>query len=160
MRLVSAPALIPWLNTVLGIGIAALAFRLVRRLAPDDLPRAVLAAGLVLYLPAHVQMSAMVNEEMLGSFLTALALVCALDPARAHEPAAAGWWRAVGVGMAAGLALLTKLTGALATPACALAFAQDARRRRRALAQAALVCVVAGAVGGWFFLRNRIEYGY
>jgi hypothetical protein len=160
MRIVHAPALVPWLNTMLGLGIAALAWRLVRRLAPDDAPRAWLAAGLVLYLPAHVQMSAMVNEEMLASFFVALALVLALDPARRGEPAREGWRRAVGVGMAAGLALLSKLTGALATPACALAFAQDARRRRDAWARAAVVCAVAALVGGWFYARNRIEYGY
>jgi hypothetical protein len=160
MRWVNAPALVPWLNTLLGLGIAALAWRLVRRIAPADPERALAAAALVLYLPAHLQMSAMVNEEMLASFFIALALVLAADPARRSESSRAGWRRALGVGVSAGLALLSKLSGALATPACALAFARDWRRSRGALARAACVCVVAALVGGWFFARNRIVYGY
>jgi 4-amino-4-deoxy-L-arabinose transferase-like glycosyltransferase len=160
MRLVPAPGLVPWINTLTGLGIAALAARLTRRLAPADPARAWLAAGLVLYLPAHLQMSAMVNKEMLAAFFTALAIALVADPARAQEPPRAALRRALAAGVAAGLALLSKLSGALATPACAVAYALDARRVRAALARAALLCAVAAAVGGWFYARNRIEYGY
>lgn len=160
MRVVNAPPLVQWLNLLLGLGIAALAARLVHRLAPDDAPRAWLAAGLVLYLPAHVHMSAMVNKEMLAAFMTSLAICLVAAPVRAREAARPALRRALAAGAAAGLALLTKLSGVLAAPACAVAYAFDARKRRDALARAALCLLVAALVGGWFFARNRIEYGY
>jgi 4-amino-4-deoxy-L-arabinose transferase-like glycosyltransferase len=160
MRIAPAPALVPWLNLALGLLVAACAAWLVRRLAPGDTARAALAAGLVLYLPAHVQMSAMVNEEMLASAFTALAIALAADPARAREAAGPALRRALGAGAAAGLALLSKLSGALAIAACAAAWLYDARRSRAALARAALCCALAALVGGWFFARNRIVYGY
>jgi hypothetical protein len=46
------------------------------------------------------------------------------------------------------------------TPACAAAYAFDARRNRTALTRGALCCLAAALVGGWFYARNRIEYGY
>lgn len=160
MRVVPAPALVPWINTLLGLGVVALAAWLVRRLAPADPARAWLAAGLVLYLPAHVQMSPMVNEEMLAAFFIAAAISLAAHPERAREAPRPALHRALAIGVAAGLALLAKLSGLLVTPACALAYAFDARRGRAALARGALCCAVAAVVGGWFYARNRIEYGY
>jgi len=162
MRLIPAPALVPWINTALGLGVAVLAAGLVRRLAPADPARAWLAAGLVLFLPAHVQMSAMVNEEMLAAFFIAAAIGLAAHPARSREAPGPALRRAVATGVAAGLALLSKLSGLLVTPACAAAYAYDAlrSRSRTALARAALCCAVAAVVGGWFYARNRIEYGY
>lgn len=168
MRIANAPPLVPWLNLLLGLGIAALAARLVRKLAPEDPARAWLAAGLVLYLPAHIHMSAMVNKEMLAAFFASLAIFLVADPARARESGRPALRRALAAGVAAGLALLTKLSGVLAAPACAVAYVFDARkqqsaharRQRPALARGALCCIVAAVVGGWFFARNRIEYGY
>jgi len=129
MRVANAPPLVPWLNLLLGLGIAALAARLVRQLAPSDAGRAWLAAGLVLYLPAHVHMSAMVNKEMLAAFMTSAAICLVADPARTREEARPALRRALAAGVAAGLALLTKLSGVLAAPACAAAYVLDARER-------------------------------
>ena len=106
-------------------------------------------------------MSAMVNEEMLASLPRRLrpsrGWPIPLRPLEAPRPALR---RALAAGVAAGLALLTKLSGLLTALACAAGYALDARRRRDALARGALCCVVAAAVGGWFYARNRIEYGY
>ena len=52
---------VPMLNVALGFLVAALAAALVWRLRPGDRLGAALAAGLVLFLTAHVHMSAMVN---------------------------------------------------------------------------------------------------
>jgi len=160
MRIADAPALAPWLNLFFGLGIAAFAARLVHRLAPADASRAWLAAGLVLYLPAHVHMSAMVNKEMLASFCTAVAIAWVADPTRTSEAPRPALRRAIAAGIASGLSLLTKLSGLVTAVACGAAYAFDARRRRDALARGALCCALAAAVGGWFFARNRIEYGY
>ncbi|MEE9606690.1 MAG: hypothetical protein V3U03_03050, partial [Myxococcota bacterium] len=70
---------------------------------------------------------------------------------------------AVGVGLAAGLALLTQLAGALAIATAAASYAIDGWRRRTlrgAALRVTVVALVAGAVGGWYYLRNRVEYGY
>lgn len=160
LDLVPAPALVPWLSLLFGLGIAALAGGLVHRLAPADPARAWLAAGLVLYLPAHVHMSAMVNKEMLAAFLGSAAIALLADPVRPVEAPRPALRRALGAGVAAGLALATKLSGALTALACGATYACDALRRRDALARGALCCAVAALLGGWWYVRNRIEYGY
>ncbi len=153
---------IPLLSVASGLGSVALAWLLVRRTDPGDRRRALLAAGLLLYLPVHVQMSVMVNEAALCTLFTsvALLLLSTRDPAESRR--AAGW-RAAGAGLAAGLALLTRLSGALAAITAGASYALDGLRgagRRDAAARAALALGIAALVGGWFFVRNRIEYGY
>jgi 4-amino-4-deoxy-L-arabinose transferase-like glycosyltransferase len=155
--------LIPLLNTALGLGIAALAVLLVRRADPARPLRALLAGGLLLYLPAHVYMSVMVNEEMLVAFFTSLTLF-ALVPADSGDDrrSAGGLARAAAVGAAAGLALLSKLTGALAVATAVghTAWLGWQRRDLRGTAlRVAIVAVVAALVGGWFFARNRVLFG-
>jgi hypothetical protein len=143
------PVLIPLLNVLLGLVLAGLAGWFVRRRAPDDGTRALLAGLLVLYLPAHVQMSAMVNEELLAAVLTSLVLLTLARPALA--------------GVAGGLATLTKLSGALSVGAAALAYAYDGWCRRRpgpAATRIALLSAAALLCGGWFYLRNRWLYGF
>jgi hypothetical protein len=102
----------------------------------------------------------MVGEEMLVTFLTSLAIFALARrdraPARALERAAA-------VGVACGLAILSKLTGAIAAVAAAGTYAFDGWRSsqlRPALARAVAVALIAAAVGGWYFARNRVLYGY
>ena len=102
---------VPLLNTAAGLVVVALAVALVRRVAPGDLPRALLAGGLLLFLPAHIQMSTMVNEEMLGALCASLALFALTGR---EQAAGRGLRRAAGAGLASGLALLTKLSGAVA----------------------------------------------
>ena len=66
-------------NSAVGLVIAALAAALVRRADPENPRRALLAAGLLLFLPAHIYMSAMVNEEMLAALF--ISLVSTIYPA-------------------------------------------------------------------------------
>jgi len=144
-----------------GLVIAALAVALVRRTDPGNLRRAVLAGVLVLFLPVHIYMSAMVTEEVLVAALISIALVSAglrlagdVRPTLGH---------AAFLGVMAGLALLTKLTGVLVLFAVAGAFLIAGWRRgelRSAVAPLALMFLLTAAVGGWYYARNLIEYGY
>ena len=160
-----AVAAIPLLSTAAGLAVAALAFALVRRAAPEDPGRAWLAAGLLLFLPAHVQMSTMVNEEMLAAGLTSVAIfVLARERLTRFAPdGPGGLGPAAAAGAAAGGALLTKLSGAVAVATAAASCAADALRpgaRRAATARVAVVLAAALATGGWFYLRSRVLYGW
>jgi len=166
-------------GTLAGLSTIALAVALVRRVDPEGARRALLAAALLLFLPVHIYMSAMLNEEILASALVSAALVgVAWQLARPSasspppNPAAEGrgrgaldraWLGAAAVGFAAGLAFLTKLSGALVVATAALSYGIDGLRRRRlgpALGRVAAVCLIALAVGGWYYLRNLALYGY
>jgi len=153
--------LVPLLNTVAGLAIVALAVVLVRGECPEQPGRALLAGGLLLYLPAHIYMSAMVNEEMLAALFTSLA-VFVLARRRRAATAGAALRGAACAGGAAGLAVLSKLTGALAVAAAVGTYALDGLRSaalRPAGARIAVVVAVAGLVGGWFYARNQMIYG-
>jgi len=160
-----AVSLIPLLSTAAGLAVAALAFALVRRAAPLDPARAWLAAGLLLFLPAHVQMSAMVNEEMLAASLASLAIFLLVRERLARSPSATpgGLVTPAAAGAAAGGALLTKLSGATVVATAALTCAADGLRpgaRRAASARVAVVLAAALATGGWFYVRSRVLYGW
>jgi len=154
---------IPLLSALAGLATVALAVALVHRAHPDQPRRALIAGALLLFLPAHVYMSAMVNEEMLASLLVSLALYALARPGLADPDAPHPWRLAGAAGLAAGLAILTKLTGVLALGAAGLAYAVDGWRRRAlapAASRLAVLGLVALVVGGWWYLRNRVEYGY
>jgi hypothetical protein len=156
---------IPLLSTLLGLALVWLAVTLVRRVDPENPRRAWLAGGLLLFLPAHIQMSVMVNEEMLAALLTSLAIFAlAVRAAPGGPPPGerAELQRAAATGLAAGLALLTKLSGAIAVASVALSYAIEGLRAawRPAATRAAVALLVAALVGGWYFARNRILYGY
>ena len=160
---------LPLLSTLFGLAVAGLAALLVHRTDPGNPRRAWLAGGLLLYLPAHIHMSAMVSEEMLAALFTSLAvlgLALRTPPPPAVAPPAwesAAWKPAAAVGLAGGLALLSKLSGALAVAAAAATYALDGLRRgalRAAALRLAAVLLVAVLAGGWYFARNRVLYGY
>lgn len=147
----------------LGLVMVFLAVAFVRRCDPENRPRWLLAGGLLLFLPVHIYMSAMLSEEIVVSCLVSIVVVgVALDlgnlrAERSSLPFVAG------LGFVAGLASLTKLTGVLVALAAAGAYLVDGWRRaawRSALLRAAVLLGLTGVVGGWFYLRNLIEYGY
>jgi len=150
-------------STLLGIGIVALAVWLVHRSAPGNPRRPLIAGGLLLFLPVHISLSAMLSEEITAAFLTSLAIcgVCAAALAprvRRHELG-----RSMGVGLVAGLALLTKLSGLLVIAAAGMATLARGWRRgeaRNGLEQALVLGLVAAIAGGWYYGRNQLVHGY
>jgi 4-amino-4-deoxy-L-arabinose transferase-like glycosyltransferase len=150
--------IIPLVNSAFGLGCALVAAVAVRRLDPEQPERALLAGGLLLFLPANIHMSVMVNEEILVSLLATTALFWLAFP-RPSRP----WADAARVGVAAGLATLTKLPGVLVAATAAASYALAGMRERtlpRASRQIAIALLVAGLVGGWYYARNRVIYGY
>jgi hypothetical protein len=110
-------------------------------------------------------MSAMVSEEMLAALLTSLVLIggIALRDVDGEPATRRALLQAGGLGVIAGLALLTKLSGCLVAGAVGLAWMVQGARTG-ALGRASLrVGVMAAAtlgIGGWFYLRNLLEFGY
>ncbi len=160
-----AVVMIPLLSTAAGLVVAALAFALVCRSAPEEPGRAWLAGGLLLFLPAHIQMSAMVNEEMLAAGLGSVAIFILARERLVRAPAAGpgSLGTAAAAGAAAGGALLTKLSGAVVVATAAATCAADALRpgaRRAATARVAVLLAAALATGGWFYVRSRVLYGW
>jgi len=156
----AAVFVIPLLSALAGLAIVALAFSLTRRAAPADSLRSALAGLLLLYLPAHIQLSAMVNEGMLLALLTSVAVytLALRDQRPARHPLA----QPAAVGLASGLALLTKLSGALAILTGVATYAADGWRsgaRARAGLRIAVLLAVSLAVGGWFHARVQAATG-
>ncbi len=145
---------------LLGVGVAV---ALVRRVDPADGRRALIAGALLLLLPVHIYMSAMLSEEIFIATLTSLAVGgIAWDlagPERPRRPLlrAATW------GLAGGLALAAKLSGLLVIAAAGLAYAIDGWRRREvrlAGARIAVFMAIALLVGGWWYARNWVRHGF
>jgi len=109
---------------------------LVRRVDPENTRRAFIAGGLLLFLPVHIYMSAMLSEEVLVTALISIAVVGVALDLVSPPKAGRALLRAAVFGAVAGIALLTKLTGLLVIGAGAL------------------------MVGGWFYLWNFLTYGY
>jgi hypothetical protein len=145
---------IPLFSTLCGLAIAWL--------AAGDEPRAWLGALLVLYLPAHVHMSVMVNEEILAALLVSVS-VALLAAGRAEGAAPERTRDLALVGVAGGLALLAKLSGATALATAGLTRAIEGWRARAplpALRALAVLALAGFAAGGWYYARNRLEFGY
>ncbi len=151
------------LSSAIGLlGIWA-AFWLVRRCDPERPMRAWLAAALLVFLPVHIYMSSMLGEEILAASLASLVLVGAAHELIHPSLMGRGIIKMVGLGVLAGLAFLTKLTGLLVVIAVGGAFCLDALRRRtfvQPLSRVAVFGLVAVVIGGWPYLRNKVEYDY
>jgi len=152
---------IPLLASLAGVVTAALAVALVLRLASGDSKRALLAGGLLLFLPVNVYMSAMVNEEIFAALLTSAIVAAALW--HSADTSARPLYEAALIGTLGGLALLTKLSGLLVIASVAAAWVVGAWRSgtwRTAAARISVMLSAALLVGGWFYARNLLVYGY
>ncbi len=150
-------------STAAGLAAIAATVALVRRVDPGNGRRALLAAGLLLFLPAQIQMSANFGEEVFASAFATGAIALASWSLITPHGSVAELRRGAWVGLLAGLGWLTKLTGVLVVPAVLGAYLIEGLRRRQLLRTTRLcvmVALVAGVVGGWFYARNLVLYGY
>ncbi len=146
------------LSVALGGALLCLGFGLSRLLLPGQPSVALGAMALVAFLPQHLSMMASVNNDALAEVLVALALLWLI---RYQQSEAAPVWP---LGLSVGLALLTKLTIyflALIVPLGLWLKWRRGRRSPQEFARAlAVFALVAGLMGGLWWLRNIAVYGF
>lgn len=155
--------LVRLLSSAVGLAAIVATVALVRRVDPGNERRAFLAAGLLVFLPAHIQMSASFGEEILTSAFATGAIAIAAWPRRTGAKPLGDLGRDVWIGLLVGLSMLTKLSGVLLLPAvCGARLLEGWEHRRvsRAVGACAVAVIIATAMGGWFYARNLVSFGY
>ncbi len=142
----------------LGAGVVILSYLVCRRIMPGKPHVAMAVMALVAFLPQHLHMLSAVNNDALAELLAGLALLWMLRYLEAGDPPL---WQ---LGFVIGLAFLTKLTAYyLMLPALLAVWLRWRRGERpvgKLLPSLAIVVLVAGALGGIWWLRNISVYGF
>ncbi len=144
-------------NVLLVAPLPWLAWLAVARLGGDD-RAGVVAALLPLGLPQLVHIGAALNNDNLLLLLGSVLAVLLIGVARGRRTRRTD----LAVGVAVGLALLTKAFALMFVPWVVAAYALGAwttRRRRESAAALAVSGVVAGVVGGWWWIANWVRFG-
>jgi tetratricopeptide (TPR) repeat protein len=157
----SGMMLLRFLSLAIGAVNLALIFTGLRLIFPGDWKKPLAGLVLAAFLPAQLcLLHYTTNETLLALFVTA-ALCLGLHLLRARQP----WWGWYGaLGIALGLALLSKVSAVLAVPAIlgALAVKLMVRRERAplvwlgAIGAPLLICL---SIGGWHYLKLWRDYG-
>lgn len=147
-----------WLSIALGAVTVAAAYLLGRELFPLTPAVGTLGAALVAFNPMVLFIAASVDNDALA-MATCSAATCLL---------VAGWRRGcsrrwvVALGVALGLAAMSKLSALGLAPAVALVLLREGRKRRSlrwVAGAAAAVGALAAALAGWWYVRNWLLYG-
>ncbi|MFN2452361.1 MAG: glycosyltransferase family 39 protein [Candidatus Dormibacteria bacterium] len=143
---------------LVSVALGALTLAAVAGVAALVLPRRpwapLLAAALVALLPNVEAVSAAVSDDSLANLSGALLLLISLGVLRRRPP---GRRLLALTGLAIGVALLSKETDwpLVVLPLAAVLWASAPARR---LANLAGVALLAGAVAGWWFIRNLLAF--
>ncbi len=145
-------------SVLLGAGVAVLSYLVCRRVLPNQPQIALAAMALVAFLPQHLHMMSAVNNDALAELLVGLVLLWLL---RYMESDALPIWQ---LGLLIGLAFLTKLTIyflALIVPlAIWLKWRRSGEPTSELLRSLGTFALVAGIIGGVWWLRNISAYGF
>ncbi len=150
-------------SSLVGLAAAVCAVVWVRRVDSSRAVRALIAAAVILFLPAHIYMSAMLGEEILSSALISMVVLGVAWDLDAEEGSGLSLVGVAGLGLLAGLGFLTKLTGVLVIAAACFAWAVAGWKRgtiRDAVARILLFGSIATVIGGWPYALNFVQYGY
>ena len=158
-------------SSLAGLATVALAALLVHRSDLERPSRAVLAAALLIFLPAQIMLSAMFTEEILVSFFISTVVVGLALGAGDREVARGGSGRSDGLdgvslavlGVVAGLACSTKLSGVLVLLVAIATIVIRGLHRcdfRRTAYKLAIFGVPALMLGGAYYAHNWFEYGF
>lgn len=145
-------------SVVLGAVIVCLSYFIARRILPSQPQIALGAMALVAFLPQHLSMMASVNNDALAEVLVALALLWLIRYLNAEQ---APIWQ---LGLITGAALLTKITISFLALLVPLALWLKWRRQdeplQTLLRSLAVFALIAGLMGGIWWLRNIAVYGF
>ena len=145
-------------SVTLGAGLLAFSYLICRLILPGQPQVAFGVMALVAFLPQHLHMMSAVNNDALTELIVGLALLWLL---RFLKSDTVPIWQ---LGLIVGLAFLTKLTiYFLALPALLaiwLKWRRDSEPKRELLRSLAVFALVAGIIGGVWWLRNISAYGF
>ena len=145
-------------SLTLGAGLVLLSYLISRRALPAQPQVALGVMGLVAFLPQHLHMLSAVNNDALAELLVGLVLLWLL---RYLDGENVPIWQ---LGLLVGLALLTKLTiyflALLAPLAIWLKWRKSGEAPRSLLRALAAFILIAGLIGGVWWLRNISVYGF
>lgn len=145
------------LSTVLGLVTVLLTYAAAREVLPAARGLALFAAAYVAFLPQFAFLSAAVNNDNLAIAMATLCLWLLLRVRRRPSPLLL-----VLLGLAAGIASLSKLSAVGLAPVIALGLLVPASPRetwRPRLRRLAIVAATALVVAGWWYARNLFLYG-
>jgi hypothetical protein len=150
------------ISALIGLAAIGAVAAYVRRHSDGDDGRVLLSSGLLLFLPVHVYMSAMLSEEILATALVTFASIgLARELGRPKEEGLSAL-RLAWTGLVAGLGLLTKMSAVMVIVVGSVVLLAEGPKRgwKRSLGAAICFGGCASLAGGWFYLRNLALYGF
>lgn len=161
----TAVLLLRLLPLACGLGQIELGYRALRRLWPERPDLQIIGTAFAALLPMNRYLSSYVGNEPLAGLLSAACFVLALRWLR-PAPSEDNRWTPGWLGLLLGLALLAKVSTVLiAGPLLLVAAlvvpptANLADRARHLARSGAIFLGVAGAIAGWYYVRNWIHFG-
>ena len=157
----SGMMLLRFLSLAIGAVNLALIFAGLRLIFPGDWKKPLAGLVLAAFLPAQICLLHYTTNETLSAMFVTAALCLGLHLLLARQP----WWGWYGVlGIALGLALLSKSSAALAVPALLGALAVKLMLRRERALRVWLGVIVAPlliclSISGWHYLKLWRDFG-
>jgi len=146
------------LSVALGAATVCLSYATVRHIVPNQPQIALAAMALIAFIPQHLSMTASVNNDALAEVFGALALLWLI---RYLNTQSAPVWQ---LALVVGAALLTKITiyflALLAPLAICLRWRRASQSPQALLRPLLVFALVAGLMGGAWWLRNISVYGF
>lgn len=148
---VSAKAL-RFIPVICGLLRVELIYRTGKAVLPENKEAQILATVIGAFMPMNIYHLAVLNNESLTSVFTALAVLLSIKVFLNAER------NVIPLGVAMGLAILSKMSGVLLLPivcfAVFLGFGRNEKWFKRAIISFALICAIVFAISGWHYLRN------
>ena len=145
-------------SVLLAAGVVVLSYQISLRILPSQPQVALGVMALTAFLPQHLSMMSAVNNDALAELIVALMLFWLL---RYLDEENVPLWQ---LGLLTGLALLTKITiyfvALLAPLAIWLKWRREKGSLRVLIRALATVALLAGIMGGVWWLRNITVYGF
>lgn len=145
-------------SVALGALVVCLSYAVCRRVVPEQPQVALGVMALIAFTPQHLSMMASVNNDALAELLVALALLWLIR--FLHSESVTIWQ----LGLIVGMALLTKITIYFLALIVPLGIWLKWRRETQAplalLQSVAVFALIAGFIGGLWWLRNIAVYGF